>query len=39
MAIILANICTTKYSFINEKFAKTVCHILDIEPQCLIKPK
>ena len=39
MATRLANICATGYSFIDEKFANTVCQILRIEPQCLIKPK
>ena len=32
MAIILADTCTTKYGFINEKFAKIVCQVLKIEP-------
>ena len=31
MAIILANICAIGYGFINEKFAKTVCQVLEIE--------
>ena len=39
MAITLANTCATRYSFIDEEFAKTVCQILEIKPQCLIKPK
>ena len=38
-ATILADICATGYGFINEKFARTVCQVLEIEPQCLIKPK
>ena len=39
MVIILTITCTTRYSFINEEFIETVCQILKIEPQCLIKPK
>ena len=39
MTIILANTCATRYGFINEKFAETVCQILEIEPQRLIKLK
>ena len=31
MAIILANTCATKYSFIDKKFAKTVCQVLEIK--------
>ena len=32
MAIILANIYTTGYDFIDQKSAKTVYQILEIEP-------
>ena len=39
MATILANICVTEYSFIDEKFAQTICQILEIELQYLIKSK
>ena len=39
MAITLTNTYATRYGFIDEKFAETVCQILEIEPQCLIKPK
>ncbi len=35
---ILADICITEYGFMNEKFAETVCQVLEIEPQRLIKP-
>ena len=38
-AITLDDICATRYSFIDEEFAKTICQVLEIEPQCLIKPK
>ena len=39
MAIILANTCATGYSFIDEEFANTVCQVLEIKSQRLIKPK
>ena len=39
MATTLADICATGYGFIDEEFAETVCQVLEIEPQCLIKPK
>ena len=39
MAIILANTCVTRYSFIDKKFVKTVYQIVEIELQCLIKLK
>ena len=39
MAITLAKTCATRYSFLDEKFAETVCQVLKIKPQCLIKPK
>ena len=39
MAITLADTYTTEYGFIDEKFAETVCQVLEIKPQCLIKPK
>ena len=32
MATTLVNIYTTEYDFINEKFVKIVCQILEIEP-------
>ena len=38
-ATTLADTCATGYDFIDEKFAETVCQVLEIEPQCLIKPK
>ena len=38
-AITLADTCATGYGFINEGFAETVCQVLEIEPQRLIKPK
>ena len=31
MAITLANIYATKYSFINEEFIKKVCQVLEIK--------
>lgn len=37
--IILIDIYTTRYGFINKKFAKIFCRTLEIEPQQLIKPK
>ena len=39
MVTILANTCATRYDFIDEEFTKIVCQVLEIEPQCLIKPK
>ena len=39
MATILANIYATRYSFINKKFAKIVCPILEIELYHLMKLK
>ena len=39
MTIILANICATGYGFIDEEFAEIVCQVLEIKPECLIKPK
>ncbi len=38
-ATILADTCATGYAFIDEKFAETVCQVLEIEPHCLIKLK
>ena len=38
-AITLADTCATGYGFINEEFAETVCQVLEIELQRLIKPK
>ncbi len=35
----LADTCATRYGFINEEFAETVCQVLKIEAQRLIKPK
>ena len=39
IATTLADICATGYGFIDEKFAETVCQILEIKPQHLIKPQ
>lgn len=39
MAITLANTYTTRYSFIDKKFAKTVWQVLEIKLQRLIKPQ
>ena len=39
MATILTNTCAIGYSFIDEKFVETVCQVLEIKPQCLIKLK
>ena len=39
MATILANIYTTGYSFIDKDFTESVCQILEMETQRLIKPK
>ena len=39
MATTLADTCATSYGFIDEEFAETVCQNLEIEPQCLTKPK
>ena len=39
MATTLADICATRYGFIDEEFTETVCQDLEIEPQRLIKPK
>lgn len=36
---ILVDTCTTRYSFIDDKFAEIVCQILEIGCQRLIKPK
>lgn len=38
-AIILVDISTTRYGFINEKFAEIIYQMLKIEPLCLTKPK
>ena len=38
-ATILAHTYATGYGFIDEEFAKTVCQVLEIELQCLIKLK
>ena len=35
----IANTCAIRYGFIDKKFEKTVCQVLEIKPQCLIKPK
>ncbi len=35
----LADTCATGYVFIDKEFAETVCQVLEIEPQRLIKPK
>ena len=39
MATTLADTCITEYSFIDEEFAKTICQVLEIKLQRLIKPK
>ena len=39
MGTTLADTCATGYVFINEEFAETVCQVLEIELQRLIKPK
>ena len=39
IATILADTCTIRYSFIDEKFAEKVCLVLEIKPQYLIKLK
>lgn len=39
IATTFANICVIEYGFINNKFAKIVCQVLEIELQCLIKLK
>ncbi len=38
-SIILIDTCATRYGYIDEEFVETVCQILEIEPQHLIKPK
>ena len=38
-ATTLADTCATGYGLIDEEFAETVCQVLEIEPQRLIKPK
>lgn len=38
-ATTLVNTCATRYGFINEEFIETICQVLKIEPQYLIKPK
>ena len=38
-ATTLADTCATGYGFIDEEFAETVCHVLEIESQRLIKLK
>ena len=38
-ATTLADIYATGYGFINEEFVETVCQVLEIKPQRLIKPK
>ena len=35
----LADTCATGYSFIDEEFVETVCQVLEIKSQRLIKPK
>ena len=39
MTIILADTYAIRYSFIDKEFLETVCQVLEIEPQCLMKPK
>ena len=38
-ATILVDTCAIEYGFIDKEFAKTVCQVLEIESQRLIKPK
>ena len=38
-ATTLVDTCATRFGFINEKFAEIVCERLEIQPQCLTKPK
>ena len=38
-ATTLADTYATGYGFIDEEFAETICQVLEIEPQRLIKPK
>ena len=38
-AITLVDICAIGFGSIDEKLAKTFYHILEIQPQCLTKPK
>ena len=38
-ATTLANTCATGYGFIDKEFTETVCQVLEIEPQRLIKSK
>ena len=39
MVKILADTCTTRYGFIDEKFEEKVCQVLELLSQRLIKPK
>ena len=39
MATTLANTCATEYGFIDEEFVETICQVLEIKPQHLIKLK
>ena len=32
MATVLANTYTTKYGFVDEKFAKIICQVFEIKP-------
>ena len=36
---ILIDTCATRFGFIDKKFAEIVCKKLEIQPQCLTKPK
>ena len=38
-AITLVDKCTIGFGFIDKKFAKIVCHILEMQPQRSTKPK
>ena len=38
-AMTLIETFITEFGFINKKFAEIVCEKLDIQPQCLTKPK
>lgn len=39
MAILFIDICATRFGFINEKFVKKICQVLEIKLQHLIKLK
>lgn len=39
IVIILVNVYTIRYNFIDKKLAEKKCQVLEIKPQYLIKPK